>query len=69
MSTVLPPQLAPMNPVLVEVWRGNEVESIHRGAACVVDAKGEIRALFERMRVSAESFGGLYPHAPQLADY
>src|SRR6267154_1654993 len=44
MSTVLSPQPAPPNPVLVEVWRGNEVESIHRGSACVVDATGEIRA-------------------------
>jgi L-asparaginase II len=32
------------NPVLVEVWRGSEIESVHRGAACVVDATGVIRA-------------------------
>jgi L-asparaginase II len=31
-----------MNPVLVEVIRGNEVESVHRGAACVVDSAGRL---------------------------
>ncbi len=29
-----------MNPVLVEAWRGNAVESAHRGALAVVDADG-----------------------------
>ena len=28
------------NPVLVEVLRGGLVESVHRGAVCVVDAQG-----------------------------
>src|SRR6202040_4428937 len=28
------------NPVLVEVLRGGRVESVHRGAVCVVDARG-----------------------------
>jgi L-asparaginase II len=28
------------NPVLVELWRGGEVESFHRGAVAVVDASG-----------------------------
>ena len=32
-----------MNPVLVEVTRGNRVESIHRGAIAVCDADGRIR--------------------------
>jgi len=31
------------NPVLVEVWRGDTVESSHRGAAAVVDADGQLR--------------------------
>jgi L-asparaginase II len=29
------------NPVLVEVWRGTAVESVHRGAICVMSADGE----------------------------
>ncbi|MGB0848353.1 MAG: asparaginase [Thiolinea sp.] len=29
-----------MNPVLAEVWRGQEIESKHRGAAIVIDAEG-----------------------------
>ncbi len=33
-----------MNPVLVEVLRGNAVESQHRGAIAVVDADGRLRA-------------------------
>lgn len=31
-----------MNPVLVEVYRGNTVESFHRGVVCVVNNTGEI---------------------------
>src|SRR5579863_2965308 len=31
------------NPVLVEVRRGGRVESLHRGAIAVCDAKGELR--------------------------
>jgi L-asparaginase II len=33
-----------MNPVLVETTRGTEVESVHRGAACVVNAEGDVLA-------------------------
>jgi len=33
-----------VNPVLVEVWRGDMVESAHRGAAAVVDATGALVA-------------------------
>jgi L-asparaginase II len=33
-----------MNPILVEAWRGNTVESFHRGAFAVVDAAGAIVA-------------------------
>jgi L-asparaginase II len=32
------------NPVLVEVWRGGAVESVHRGALAVVDADGALVA-------------------------
>ncbi|MEW9806857.1 asparaginase [Mesorhizobium sp. ZMM04-5] len=32
------------NPVLVEVWRGNRVESAHRGAVAVCDASGAMFA-------------------------
>ena len=34
------------NPVLVEVTRGDMVESFHRGAAAVVDASGKVLAQF-----------------------
>jgi L-asparaginase II len=37
-----PHGLAVTNPVLVEVTRGPKVESIHRGSACVVDARGHV---------------------------
>jgi len=33
-----------MNPVLVEAWRGNAVESFHRGAVAVVDGDGALVA-------------------------
>ena len=36
--------MARMNPVLVEVLRGDAVESQHRGAIAVVDADGRLRA-------------------------
>jgi L-asparaginase II len=36
--------LAANNPVLVEVRRGDEVESFHRGALAVVNAEGEVLA-------------------------
>lgn len=50
-----------MNPVLVEVWRGNAVESEHAGALAVVDADGAVlaqlgdieRAIFPRSAVKA----------------
>jgi L-asparaginase II len=32
----------PDNPVLVTVWRGGVVESVHRGAWCLVDTAGEV---------------------------
>src|SRR5438067_2157191 len=31
------------NPVLVEVTRGDRVESVHRGAVAVCDAEGRVR--------------------------
>lgn len=33
-----------MNPVLVEAWRGNTVESFHRGAVAIVDGDGVLVA-------------------------
>ena len=50
-----------MNPVLVEVWRGNAVESEHAGAIAIVDAGGAVlaqlgdieRAIFPRSAVKA----------------
>lgn len=33
-----------MNPVLVEAWRGNAVESFHRGSLAVVDSDGTLVA-------------------------
>ena len=33
-----------MNPVLVEAWRGNAVESFHRGAVAIVDGDGTLVA-------------------------
>ncbi|MCX7176282.1 MAG: asparaginase [Proteobacteria bacterium] len=56
-------QLHPMtsNPVLVETWRGDTVESFHRGALAVVDADGALlaslgdidRPIFPRSAVKA----------------
>jgi L-asparaginase II len=34
----------PDNPVLVRVWRGGHVESVHRGAWCLADAAGRVLA-------------------------
>lgn len=31
-----------VNPILVEVVRAREIESVHRGAACVVDTEGRV---------------------------
>jgi len=50
-----------MNPVLVEVWRGNAVESMHAGAIAVLDADGAViaslgdieRPIFPRSAVKA----------------
>ena len=39
-----PSTAPPADPVLVEILRGDLVESRHRGAAVVVDAKGKIVA-------------------------
>lgn len=49
------------NPVLVETWRGDAVESFHRGALAVVDADGKLlaalgdidRPIFPRSAVKA----------------
>jgi L-asparaginase II len=38
--------MAPANPVLVEVTRGSSVESRHRGAAMVADARGAVVAVW-----------------------
>ena len=50
-----------MNPVLVEVWRGNAVESEHAGSVAIVDADGAVfaqwgdieRPIFPRSAVKA----------------
>ena len=31
-----------INPILVEVVRAHEIESVHRGAACIVDTQGRV---------------------------
>jgi len=31
-----------MNPILVEQWRGNLVETLHRGSVCIANANGEV---------------------------
>ncbi|MGY1660865.1 asparaginase [Geodermatophilus sp. SYSU D00705] len=41
-SAPLTPAVWPENPVLVEVWRSGFLESVHRGAAVVVGADGEV---------------------------
>ena len=40
--TATRPLLFPDNPVLVRFLRGREVESVHRGAWCLVDTAGEV---------------------------
>lgn len=40
--TELPTTSTMENPVLVEVWRGDGIESLHRGAAVVVNSSGEV---------------------------
>ncbi|MFT4542475.1 MAG: L-asparaginase II [Planctomycetota bacterium] len=37
-----PASLFPKNPVLTRVWRGEFVESQHRGAWCMVNTRGEV---------------------------
>jgi L-asparaginase II len=32
----------PLNPILVERWRGDVLESFHRGVICMVDADGKV---------------------------
>ena len=32
----------PDHPIVVRVWRGNAIESVHRGAWCLVDSSGEV---------------------------
>lgn len=41
-SAAAGPPLWPENPVLVRLWRGGSVESVHRGAWVVVDASGAV---------------------------
>ncbi|MEM7517340.1 MAG: asparaginase, partial [Planctomycetota bacterium] len=36
------PDAFPTNPVLASVWRGSQVESVHRGAFCLVDSSGHV---------------------------
>lgn len=43
-----------MNPILVEVTRGDRVESVHRGAVAIANAKGEI--LFSLGDIEAVTF-------------
>ena len=44
MTSPRPPRSYPDNPVLVRFLRGREVESVHRGAWCLVDTTGEVLA-------------------------
>jgi len=37
-----PDSAFPENPVVVRVWRGRSVESVHRGAWCLVDSAGTV---------------------------
>jgi len=34
------------NPILVEIWRGNRMESLHRGAIAIADPTGKLVATF-----------------------
>lgn len=43
MSTPPPPSSYPQNPILVELWRGGAVESVHRGAWALVDLEGRVQ--------------------------
>jgi L-asparaginase II len=40
--TELPTTSTMENPVLIDVWRGDGIESVHRGAAVVVNSLGEV---------------------------
>lgn len=42
MATTLAQEHAAANPILIEVTRGDGIESLHRGAAAVVDAHGRL---------------------------
>ncbi|HEY1612841.1 MAG TPA: asparaginase [Rhizomicrobium sp.] len=37
------PEVSLSNPVLVEITRGSQVESVHRGAIAIVDSRGGVR--------------------------
>jgi L-asparaginase II len=49
------------NPILVEVTRGNLVESVHRGAIAVADASGAIRASIGDIETPVYSRSSLKP--------
>ena len=44
MAELRPSNGYPENPVVVRVWRGDSVESVHRGAWCLVDSSGSVVA-------------------------
>jgi len=43
-SAAFPENPVPANPVVVRVWRGGAVESVHRGTWCLVDDTGTVLA-------------------------
>ena len=45
------------NPILVEVTRGSAVESIHRGAVAVMNAKGHVRTEEHRRKLAEANMG------------
>ena len=49
------------NPILVEITRGNLVESVHRGAIAVADATGAIRASIGDIETPVYSRSSLKP--------
>ncbi len=42
MNPASEPESYPSNPILASVWRGSEVESVHRGSWCLVDSSGQV---------------------------
>lgn len=42
MTGQLSPQAFPENPIVVRVWRGRRIESVHRGAWVLVDVSGNV---------------------------